>query len=291
MVQAVAYSTTTDSVVGNFSVNYRMDGPDTAYNDLSVNTTCYSTANPLAVHLATNCAGDQSSCDYNFTVANAPACGTFTVHVTPPPGQTISDGCQLYESNYSCKLQQETWFDVNGNGVQIMANSTATNNPVTNTCNTYANAGVVCEPWWTDGRTYSCETTTMPPPDITREQTVINSTSMTGTTINYSSPECVTGTNCTVSVWDQQAEDPTTTCETSCLIKRPAGASQQGNSSYNYYVLVCTPQTSGTTTTYTCPSQSGDTLLQDCGCIDTSGLAIGTIGAFYEATKDRTCLP
>jgi hypothetical protein len=285
----VQYASTTNTVIGNFSVNYRLDGPNTAYNDLSVNTTCYSTASPLNVRLTTSCAGDQSSCDYNFSVDNAPSCGTFTVHVVPPPAQTLSDGCQLYESQYSCKLQSETWFDTNGNGTQIIANGTATNNPVTNTCNTYAGAGVVCEPWWSKSRTYSCETTTIAQPDITRPETVINSTYMTGTTINYNSPECGNGANCSVGVWNQQTELPPNQCETSCLIKRPAGASQQGNSSYNYYALVCTPQTSGTTTTYTCPSQPGDTIQQDCGCIDTSGLAIGAIGAIDAATQDRTC--
>lgn len=288
----VGYSDVGDTIIGKFSVNYRMDGPNTAPNDLSADARCYSDLNPLNVHMNTVCAADKSSCDYGFTIDNAPSCASFVVRVSPPVGDEINDGCSLYsgsESTYNCKLRDERWQDANGTWTPIVSGGNPTHNEPPDTCKTFSGVGTVCKPWWVKERTYNCQNKKNSDPDITRINTVTGSTALTGTTVTYNSDECSEpGAECKADTWDQTAVAGDS-CEMSCLVKRVAGAAQKGNSQYDYYAQPCDKKTIGGTTTYSCPLQSGDTKVKDCDCIDTSGQAIGVLGAVYEAARDRQC--
>jgi hypothetical protein len=84
---------------------------------------------------------------------------------------------------------------------------------------------------------------------------------------------------------------PTTSCEQMCKISRPSvntqiGASGPANATVNNAAStdivynVCSP---------TCATQPGDTILQDCGCLDTFSDAIVAIGILQQAKTDVTC--
>ena len=292
VAREVGYSDANDTIIGKFSVNYRMDGPNTASNDLSVDARCFSDLNPLNVHMTTSCAADKSSCNYAFTVDNAPNCTSFVVQVSPPLGDEINDGCSLYSgssSSYNCKLKDERWQDANGAWLSIVSAGNPTYNESSDTCKTFASVGTVCKPWWVKERTYNCQNKKNADPDITRVNTVTDSTALTGTTVTYNSDECSKpNANCKADTWDQTAVSGDS-CEMSCLVKRVAGSAQKGNSQYDYYAQPCSKKSVAGTTTYSCPLQSGDTMVKDCGCLDTSGQAIGVLGAVYEAARDRQC--
>lgn len=292
MSRDLSFDTVPNTLVGSFSVNYRMDGPNTSPSDLSADTRCYSEVLPLSVHMSSTCQPDKSQCDWLFTIDNAPACSSFSVSVSPPVGDNVDDGCALYASgsgSYDCHLKEERWADATGQWTQVISGGSPTHNETPETCKTFGAAGLVCKSWWTKERTYNCESTKGADPDISRASSVTDSATLSGTSITYTSPECsVPGADCQVNVWDQTAVAGDS-CEMSCLVKRAAGAAKKGTSTYDYYAQTCEKKTSGTTTTYECPLQTGDTLVKDCGCIDTSGQAIGVLGAVSEAAKDRQC--
>lgn len=290
VTRAVSYGGSgTDTVVGEFSVNRRMDGENTTSIDIGGDVRCYGEVYPLKVHMTYACGPDDSYCDYTFTVDNAPSCNAFSVRVAPPPGDDIDNGCALYEesSSISCRLLNEWWIDANGASYKTVRDGAPTHNEVPETCKTSAVHGTVCKPWWGKERGYQCEIAGSQSPDMSRPATVIGSTSMSGPTITYNSPEC-TGADCKVETWDPSLTSGEE-CEISCLVKRPAGAEKKGNSSYDYEVKICKSVTAGGTTSYACPTVAGDTIIQGCGCIDTSSMSLGTMGAIYEATRDRTC--
>lgn len=166
--------TSSDAIIGKFSVNYRLDGPNTAYNDLG-NVTCYSDAYPMNVHMSHACGANNESCTYNLTVDNAPTanCANFSITITPPTGETIDNGCSTYESQSSCVLLNEWWYDANGMKVQTVSNKTPTNNLLEASCKSFPVVGTVCKEWWRKDREYQCTSSnTQYNPDITRATTI-----------------------------------------------------------------------------------------------------------------------
>ncbi len=151
IIYNLPYATFTDTVIGQFSVNKRNGGSNTAYNDRG-DTSCYSDTNPLKVHATSTCAADMSSCQYVFTVDNAPNCSPFTITVTPPIAEHINDPCQIYEQNYTCKIQNETWYDAGNNTTAVIAIGAPTHNTVQTTCQTFP-VGIVCHDWWQKKKT------------------------------------------------------------------------------------------------------------------------------------------
>lgn len=145
----------TSQIIGRFSTNRRMDGDNTAANDIG-DVRCVSDVTPFNVRLSHSCPANNETCTYMITVENVPACNSFSISITPPVSDTIDDGCDYYEKK-GCKMTDEWWYDAQNNKVQTMANGASTNNFLSATCKNFPTVGSVCREWWKKDRLYLCE--------------------------------------------------------------------------------------------------------------------------------------
>lgn len=174
--------------IGRLSVNRRMDGDNTAYNDLGGDTRCWSEVNPMKVWLSHNCAMDNSYCTYSISVDNAPACNNLSIMVSPPVGETINDGCASYEQS-NCKVVNEWYYDSQNNKVQTMINGNPTNNTIEASCKSYPVVGTVCKPWWRIERTYECKGTGSYTPHTDRVKPITDTAdNMNSDKVSYQKP-------------------------------------------------------------------------------------------------------
>jgi hypothetical protein len=277
--------------VGQFHVNYRMEGPNTTHNDMG-NTNCYSDALPLNVIIqGTSCDPELTFCTYSLLIENAPSCsGPYVITVEPPPQFDIRDDCTAYESEMNCSLKEEVAYDADLiTQHQTVRDGSATNDRWNPTCKTFPIIGTVCREWWKKERVYQCENVPPSNPDMQLATSVMDTAQTTSDNlrITYSALSskgdlCTSG-DCQIDVF--KAEDISgQDCEISCLIKAPASP-PVGNSQNDYVVRACAKTFGG----YICPINAGETMIQNCGCTDTFGLSVGVVGSIYESTRDRFC--
>lgn len=174
--------------IGRFSVNKRMDGDNTAHNDLGGDTRCWSQVNPMKIWLQHNCSVDNTYCTYSISVDNAPACNSFSITVTPPVGETINDGCVSYEQS-NCKIINEWYYDANDKKVQTLSNGNPTNNTLEPSCKSYPTVGTVCKPWWKIERIYECKGTGNYIPQTNRVKPITDTANnMNSDKVSYQKP-------------------------------------------------------------------------------------------------------
>ncbi len=407
-----------DQIIGQLSVNRRVGGDNVSPNDLEGSATlCYSNITPLTVHLSSSCPSTNEYCQYGISVEHAPACGSFSITLAPPPGEDIANSCTIYEQQAGCKLKDETWYDAQGNAIATMSNGTPTNNQPPETCQNFPVAGTVCKDWWRKERRYQCAgTSTAYTPDTTRAMAAATSANNdAGNSVQFSrsafnkentsncmieatatdpsataspcsaaggsmqsggcvtkqyltstcryqnaatksglycdttgvptipnetsrqvyrdcieqsqcnmscvirvpdasqpsgygtkSVSCIDGGNntyscpnggnliikdcdCTIVTWDP-AQTKGEDCEVACLVNQ-YGSEASSNVTRDYLLLTCnkTYLSGNPTPQYACPLSGGQTLHQDCACVDTFGLSAGVLGALSQAVKDREC--
>jgi len=163
----------TASEIGRFSVNRRVDGDNTSPNDIGADVRCLSDVDPMKIWLSHNCGVDNSYCTYTVNVDNVPACNNFSITVSPPVGETLSNQCTSYEQS-NCKIINEWYYDAQNNRVQTIQNGNPTNNTIEPTCKNYTVVGTVCKPWWRIERSYECKGTGNQNPQVNRVQPIVN---------------------------------------------------------------------------------------------------------------------
>ena len=229
--------------IGRFSVNRRMDGDNTAYNDMGGDTRCWSVVNPMKVWLSHNCAFDNSYCTYSVNVDNAPACNTFSITVSPPVGETIDDGCAAHEQN-NCKIIDEWYYDAQNNRVQTIINGNPTNNTLGTTCKSYPTVGTVCKPWWRIERTYECKGSSSYTPHANRVKPITDTAdNMNSDKVSYQKPTYNKDTTPTCIVEIDYALEPYSNSNAECQARGGKMDCPKGYS-YNSAVNKCQEQPS-----------------------------------------------
>ena len=224
---------------------------------------------------------------------------------------TLTDRCQVYQSDPNCRLQSETQFDANGNGVVTYDNFNPTGYaPLTQTCKTITTSVGIhtsCQQWWTVKRVYAC--TGSPPIDVSGAAAVskeISSTLPNGS--SYSNGKLVVGFTANgqaySSTTDGLKDASSYGCEYVCKTSTPVqnttagtgGSTSQTNTSTDsvlYYFRLCTPDAAGNNTV--CPiSAPGETVVEPCSCPDTKsanelGPTAAAMGTLNAAAQDLIC--
>ncbi|MGC9100080.1 MAG: hypothetical protein ACP5HC_02280 [Caldisericum sp.] len=203
------------------------------------------------------------------------------------------DTCTTLSSRSDCKLKREKQDDV-----LVYDNYQLTGLKNIPSCRTFCDQ-VVCYDWWTQERTYECETPTTDLSFAEKRLAAISSSAtysgseLTFTDIRYDNK---TGTwkeypDQKIYISGQQGED----CELMCEVRKKKDASQLGQlgplnitlrrdqQQYAYYYRSCTDEV--------CPynPNEGEEIVQDCTCVDNFHDAVLAIQALRLAGQDIIC--
>jgi len=207
------------------------------------------------------------------------------------------NSCSSYEGDSTCRLQHEKTCDVNGNCVFTVLSGRPTEQTVSPSCKDFTHDGrtvSICHDWWEKQRTYICEQGEVPQIDYTRVDRLNSSVAETGTGVSYQDtvlqddtwtdagsqsfqlsleewvPECVLG--CKVAKWvdPNQAPDFTHT-----------GQLRYEGGQYQYEFRICNDDR--------CPVFPGETVVQDCRCLNAFNEAVLGLEAIRQASIDMIC--
>ena len=252
--------------------------------------------------------------DYNIQIQ-----GKLILGVKNTPQSSTTGSCAGLDNNTQCVLTQETICDYNNaNCVYIVNNFNPTGLTPLSSCHqatapdtgqawTFCvdgnnltaqqgtNAADVLESetdvWWNINRLYACQDNTVY--DFSNAQqrlaTINNSFTSTGTTATYN--DTISPTSNSI---DLPPPESTSNCEISCEIKVPAQNTQAGTAGNASQYLTTV---NGTQTVIrqcqdnVCPvdTAAGESIVQDCGCINYFSRATAAMQVLDSASKDIIC--
>lgn len=225
------------------------------------------------------------------------------VNLTPDLSESINDLCATLDSNPDCRLQDE-----NVDGVFTYQNFQPTLDYPASSCKDIVGSlgGIYteCCDWWDTQRTYLCESSpaSYDFSDIQeRVGHVTQTTTGDGSGFFYEDYTQDESGNWTVSptTVTGPGTDSYPDCESFCKVQTPVDNTEAGaDQSYN---IVNSTQYQISDSTYeisyrscgldnVCPIDSGDTILEDCQCIDDFAEAASIMTALNEVGEDITCM-
>lgn len=228
----------------------------------------------------------------------------------------VNNNCSIYESNSSCSLNRESVCDYGGNNcIDTILNNSSTSYSVPIHCIDYNNEYQVCDngssiykvskisganqsiyfsakSYFYTTRTYDCGDTSSNF-NSSKTNNVVSSVSKSGNQLNYTS---FNGSSEAITLGDYQS------CEVRyCSYKKNGNSTVEysdgttnnntndGTSTFNMGYKECNKLANGS---YTCPLNSGETMVEACSCslgMNGAGTTLGYISAIEEMVNDFTC--
>ena len=270
-----------------FIVNEWGGGCSTTNNTLSYTYASGISSGPVQVVGGSTC-GAKSVQYLNLAV------GYELQYDTDEVQEAVSNGCEAYENDTTCKLVEEKV-----DGVTTVRDYVPTSLSPLTSCRTYQGVGTYeyCRSFWLKQRTYKCERRdTLSFSDATsRSQVVTSTASLSGNSFTYS--DVLKDESGNVSSLSYTADlapisPSTSSCTTACIVKVPKQASDVSlvgpltvvrteGDSWNEEYRPCTQGF--------CPVNAGEIVKVDCSCIDQFAEVTGTLSAINSASKDMIC--
>ncbi len=232
-------------------------------------------------------AAPNSGCDNTVSAFNIfPTCNGDSLALT------TDDTCASVSS--SCSLVNEVV-----DGVSTVTNYVSTGLSPIQSCRTFDGtfSHNVCEEWWQKNRTYICPTTSAY--DFTdtgkRVAYIQGSVEANGSNYVYNDETLgATGNWITTSnnPLDMQSLDSYGDCEQACEVKAPITNTEAGinmnvsqtnvtTQTFNFYYRTCTG--------LSCPTNAGETIVQNCQCIDQFANAASVMQTLRMSGQDLVC--
>jgi hypothetical protein len=208
--------------------------------------------------------------------------------------ETITNQCTNVPS--TCSLETEVV-----DGVSTITNYASTGLVPVSSCREYNGtfSHDICEPWWQKTDTYTCTGTGYDFTDFGQRVAYIqNSVTASGSNYTYNdetqnaSGSWVQTTN---NPLDMQSLTSYGSCESACEVKAPTANTQAGinmnitqnalpstTATFNFYYRTCPDGV-------TCPVNAGETIMQNCQCLDQFANAAGVMQTLRMGGQDIVC--
>ena len=211
--------------------------------------------------------------------------------------ENLLDSCSGYETRDECTVRMEKTYDANGNFVVTVQGGVPTGNTIPPSCKTFlvgSRTIEVCRDWWRIEREYVCEDQGQTNIDLTRVKRVDETLDDTGSTLTYQDVTYENGSwsSPTTHSFSHSLQEYDPRCLPACKVagyKPPAQTtgvtatsdyrSDPGTQYINY--RMCKDSL--------CPVRPGETILEDCTCLNTFFEGVARIEAARQAGIDMIC--
>ena len=211
--------------------------------------------------------------------------------------ENLLDSCSGYETRDECTVRTEKVYDANGNFVVTVQGGVPTGNTIPSSCKTFlvgSQTIEICRDWWKIEREYVCEDQGQTNIDLTRVKKVDETLDDTGSTLTFQDVTYENGSwsSPTTHSFSHSLQDYDPRCLLACKVagyKPPAQTTGvTATSDYRYdpgtqYInyRMCKDNL--------CPVKPGETILEDCTCLNTFFEGVAKIEAARQAGIDMIC--